>query len=265
MKKYLARILLIFLTLSFLCPVITVPTQGSLEEKVFIEVQKTEPILYLDFQYSMQSTSKNCFIQIEHCNSYIDFLKSQSLSIEVENEILRIENIINQYAYDYAELLRQEIIEKYWEEKSATYPEATKIWRIMKEEFGWNDIVCAGIMGNMMAEVAGGTLGALNKWDTNTSNGYGVIQWIGQRRKDIINKYGSTPTIEQQLYFMRDEMFGTNGVRKQITDAQLNAIMNATTPEQVAYNFAIYFERCASYGYNCRKDYARIAYNFFVN
>ena len=37
------------------------------------------------------------------------------------------------------------------------YPEAYKIWHYLKK-LGYNDYVCAGIMGNIMAECGGQTL-----------------------------------------------------------------------------------------------------------
>lgn len=264
MKKYVARIILIILTGSLLFPAIAVPTKSSVETSAEITVETVEIITFPEFQYVEQNTSNNCLIEIEQCNSYIKFLLNQNAT-ETADEILRVEAILNQHNKRYEELLKLEQEELLWGEKLREYPEATKIWRIMKEEFDWSDTVCAGIMGNMMAEVAGGTLHALNKWDTDKSSGYGLIQWIGGRKKDIKAKYGNQPSIEEQLYFMRDEMFGTNSVRKQITDTQLNAIMNASTPEKVAYNFARYFERCAGFSYNNRKNYARIAYNYFVD
>ena len=57
---------------------------------------------------------------------------------------------------EYQQLLNQMIEEENakWEKKAAEYPVATQIWRYMKAQ-GWNDYVCAGIMGNIMAEVGG--------------------------------------------------------------------------------------------------------------
>ena len=54
------------------------------------------------------------------------------------------------------------------------YKDATLIWEYMKN-LGWNDYVCAGILGNMMAEVGGGTL---DLQTTIYGNGfYGLCQW----------------------------------------------------------------------------------------
>ena len=150
-----------------------------------------------------------------------------------------------------------------WEVRAAEYPVATEVWFYMKNELGFNDIVCAGIMGNMMAECGGCWTSDLN-WDANSASGYGMIQWLGGRKKQLFSIYGSNPSIENQLDFMKDELYGTNGVTKQVTDSQLNKIMNAESPEECAFAFATYFERCAEGHRSIRRGYARRAYEYFV-
>ena len=63
---------------------------------------------------------------------------------------------------------------------------------------------------------------------------------------------------------MKDELYGTNGVVKQVNDYQFNQIMNATTPEESAFAFATYFERCAEQYRYPLQSYARQAYEYFV-
>ena len=150
-----------------------------------------------------------------------------------------------------------------WEVRASEYPVATQVWLHMKEEFGWSDTVCAGIMGNMMAECGGCWTSDLD-WDVSSSSGYGMIQWLGGRKQQLFNIYGSNPSVEDQLNFMKDELFGTNGVTKQVTDSQLDKIMNADSPEDCAYAFACYFERCGEGHRSIRRDYARRAYEYFV-
>lgn len=150
-----------------------------------------------------------------------------------------------------------------WEVRASEYPVATQVWLYMKEEFGWSDTVCAGIMGNMMAECGGCWTSDLH-WNVSSSSGYGMIQWLGGRKQQLFNIYGSSPSIEDQLNFMKDELYGTNGVTKQVTDSQLDKIMNADSPEDCAYAFACYFERCGEGHRWVRRDYARRAYDYFV-
>lgn len=149
-----------------------------------------------------------------------------------------------------------------WEERREEYPIATEVWLYMKNEFGWSDIVCAGIMGNLMRETGGDTF--YLKPETNTNMGLGLVQWTGQRKEDVLNKYGRTPSIAEQLEFIKDELYGTNGVRQQVSDWQRDRIFNAKTAEKCAAEFARWFERPASTNYAKRKANATRAYKYFT-
>ena len=149
---------------------------------------------------------------------------------------------------------------------TGNYPEAQLIWNTMIS-WRWAPETCAGIIGNMMAEIGGGTLD-LSDWNSNGGCGYGLIQWTGSRRSLLKSRYGSYPNIEQQLIFMRDELFGTNNTRQQVSSSVLNRIMNTNgneTPESIAFCFASNYERCASQYRARRQGYARIAYDYFMN
>jgi hypothetical protein len=173
-----------------------------------------------------------------------------------------IENAELEVTYYQEQYLVWEEIHK-WELRAAEYPVATQVWLYMKNELGFNDIVCAGIMGNMMAECGGCWTSDLD-WDVSSSSGFGMIQWLGGRKQELFSIYGNTPSIENQLDFMKDELYGTNGVTKQVSDWQLDKIMNAETPEECAYAFACYFERCGEGHRAPRRGYARRAYEYFV-
>ena len=173
-----------------------------------------------------------------------------------------IENTNEEIKYYKKELAKWEEIRK-WEKRAAEYPVATRVWRYMKEEFGWSDTVCAGIMGNLMAECGGCWTSDLN-YSVNSKNGLGMVQWIGSRRKQLVRHYGENPTVEEQLKFMYDELYGTNGVTRQVSKSQFNKIMNASSPEECAMAFATYYERCAEQHRSPRKGYARTAYKYFV-
>jgi len=139
---------------------------------------------------------------------------------------------------------------------------ARLIWNTMRS-WGWSPETCAGIIGNMMAEVGGGTLN-LN-WNASGYCGYGLIQWTSGRYNSLVSIYGYSPSIEQQLSFMRDELYGTNGVRQQVGADALNLIMYSGSPESVALAFAAYYERCGERYRYIRQDYARTAYQYFMN
>ena len=94
-----------------------------------------------------------------------------------------------------------------------------------------------------------------------------MIQWTSGRAALIKQLYGATPNIAQQLLFIKDELFGTNGVRQQVNNSALNVIMNndgKQTPESVAMCFATYYERCSPAYRTRRQGFARTAYNYFI-
>jgi hypothetical protein len=174
-----------------------------------------------------------------------------------------VDNSTSDLAYYQEKMVEWEEIHK-WEVRKAEYPAATEAWLIMSKEFGWSDAVCAGIIGNLMAECGGCWTQDLD-WQINTKHGMGMVQWIGGRRNQLVALYGENPTVRDQMMFMRDELYGLNGVTKQVTESQLNEIMNASSPEECAYAFASYYERCASQHRAPRKGYARTAYEYFVD
>lgn len=210
-------------------------------------------------------TIKECQQEIDSLNEYMARLLAATQEYQecaeyniVLDEIKLIEECKAQYTQDIEELLEKGL----WEGRKAEYPVATEAWLYMKNVLGYSDIVCAGIMGNLMAETGGSTL-ALD-WDSNGGCGYGLIQWIGNRRVNIKNIYGDYPTTHEQMRYMHNELYGLDGVRQQVSDAELRAIMGAETPEDCAYAFACYFERCAVQYRSFRRGLARQAYEYFV-
>ena len=101
---------------------------------------------------------------------------------------------IEVYDARYQELYA-ESEEAKWATKAAEYPAATQIWRYMKD-LGWNDYVCAGIMGNLMAEVGGQTLD-IQYW-LYGNNYYGMCQWS----KTYSKIWGAD--LETQCDYLRD-------------------------------------------------------------
>lgn len=148
-----------------------------------------------------------------------------------------------------------------WIKRTEEYPEATQTWIYMKENFEWSDEVCAGILGNIMAEIGGGTL---DFSDWNHDSPYGMFQWLGNRKIELKKIYGDEPTIEEQLEFMYDELYGTDGVTKQVSDWQREKILTSTDPKQVAKYFCTWFERPSSSG-TIRQKYAAHAYSYFTD
>lgn len=225
-----------------------------------IDINTLQNIYFQDIQYYECTTSAEALAEITRINAYITQLRNCILEIPAANEIFiveieRMQQLKTAYKTDYTDLYAYE--EK-WAKRAEEYPIATYVWLYMKNNFGWSDVVCAGVMGNIMGEI--GRDMKFEKW--NHKIPYGMFQWLGGRRKDIHRIYGEEPTIDEQLEFMFDELYGTDGVRKQVTNKQRDAILNGKTPEEVAMAFCRYFERPGGTGL-CRKGYARKAYEYF--
>lgn len=127
---------------------------------------------------------------------------------------------------------------------SGQYPNATQVWNIMKS-YGWSDIVCAGIMGNMMRECGGDTLN-LNPYAG--SSHYGLCQWSKQYHGGAWGK-----DIAGQLAYLKSTL-------------NLNIFNGCSTPEAAAEKFCWSYERPAKSdpAYK-RLANARTAYNYFCN
>lgn len=145
----------------------------------------------------------------------------------------------------------QEVVKKAQYE---AYPTATTIWYRLKDA-GYSDEVCAGILGNFMAEVGGQTL-ALNPY-AGGRNYYGIAQWItpAVRGKDL----------NRQIDFLLNTMpyefntFGSNYYK----GFNYEAFCNMTDSQQAAIAFAKCYERCSSASHNQRQKNAIVAYNYF--
>ena len=140
------------------------------------------------------------------------------------------------------------------------YPVATEVWKYMKA-LGWSDAVCAGIMGNMMAEVGGQTLNLNYRLYDSTGNYYGLCQWSSRYYGQI---HGAD--LQTQCDFLRDT------IKKQIdiygkryaSGMNYKEFLKLEDPKEVALCFAIAYERCSSATYSVRQTNAVKAYDYFV-
>lgn len=156
-----------------------------------------------------------------------------------------------------AEAAQKAAEEAKWATKAAEYPAATQIWKYMKAQ-GWNDYVCAGIMGNLMAEVGGQTLDI--RYTSSSSGYYGMCQWS----RGYSQVWGAG--LETQCDFLRDTIkyeFDTYGFKYQ-KGFNFNSFLNMTDAQQAALAFAKSYERCGSGSYGVRQKNALKAYNYFV-
>ena len=140
----------IFIIMSLIIMVIVIhiypeEQQVPMEENLYYEYNIVERILPNDY------------------NSACSLLESAESRLDAA--ITATENV-NYYAYHEEELK--------WKMYSSDYFNATYVWRALKNQ-GWNDYVCAGIMGNIMAECGDQTLN-INPY-SQTDIYYGICQW----------------------------------------------------------------------------------------
>lgn len=133
------------------------------------------------------------------------------------------------------------------------YNQATQVWNGLKA-LGLNDCVCAGIIGNIMAEVGGQTLD-ISRWPQySQKNYYGICQWAGGRKQRLLNDFGTT--LNDQIRFLSVELFEVI--------PKGNSFYNMQDEKQAALYFAKYYERCGSGSYNVRQSNATKALQYFT-
>ena len=171
--------------------------------------------------------------------------------------------IINYYTEFYNKKLAEEEAKKQEEAKakmaakSNEFPVATTIWTYMKA-LGWNDYVCAGVMGNIMAEVGGQSLNI--RYNAYGNGYYGICQW----NKAYSRIWGTD--LKTQLNFLRDtikyemDTYGFNYYK----GFNYNSFLNLQDAQHAALAFAKCYERCGSGSYGVRQNNAIKAYNYFV-
>lgn len=95
---------------------------------------------------------------------------------------------------------------------------------------GFSTHAAAGLVGGLMAE------SSLNPNVVNKKSGaIGIAQWLGERKKRLISKYGKNPTFEQQLDFIWEEL---NSSHKK----GLETLKNSKSVEEAAANAFGWFE-----------------------
>lgn len=126
------------------------------------------------------------------------------------------------------------------------------IWDYLKD-LGYSDIVCAGILGNIMVEVGGNTL----KLETmiETTEYYGICQWSKKYYSDVIGL-----DLEKQCDFLRD----TIKYELDTFGCGYDSFLKQTACRDAALKFAEGYERCNKSTYTLRQNCAEVAYRYFV-
>jgi uncharacterized protein YoxC len=133
------------------------------------------------------------------------------------------------------------------------YNQSTQVWNSLKA-LGLNDYVCAGILGNIMAEVGGQTLDISGWPQYSHGTYYGICQWSMGRKNRLLNDFGTT--LEDQIRFLSVELFEV--IPKD------NSFYNMQDEKEAALYFAKYYERCSSKYYSVRQKNATKALEYFT-
>lgn len=173
------------------------------------------------------------------------------IPIETEEEKVEEEAIIEEPASTAEEL--------FWENRKEKYPIATAVWLQMKS-YGWTDAACAGIMGNMMREVGGGTLNL--DPDLRYGSHYGLCQWTSRYYQEIFPHDGWAPTVYDQVAFLRHTIltYDRTEFPYNFTEEYLKT---ATDYREVAKKFCDSYERPKEQSTR-RENYAEKAWKYFV-
>ena len=211
--------------------------QETIVEESIVQEETVKAPVFKRFEYQIGLSKEEALNQIAAMEEYLIYLTQ----FDIEPQYYEME----EHAISLVMALYYQDISYYekWEEKMNECPAATIAWLYMKENFGWSDEVCAGIMGNFMVEVGGEELQNIKPFVNGDYDGaaFGLCQWRDTRKTQLKNLYGEHPTIEQQLEFMYYELTGTNpAIVTPRNCEELSEIFSSNSPEHIALILAIY-------------------------
>ena len=230
-----------------------------------VEVKKTSAEIREELGIPMQkvnTNSKNKLIKLmDKCKKKKAKLKKSypnksSINYDkykkiIDKELINITNIYNEYKAQYKEIV-------HFEKCAEAYPTATKIWKYLRK-CGYNNYVCAGIMGNIMAE-CGGQSFAIQA--TLYDHGYyGICQWSRRWYPDVQGQ-----DLNYQLKFLSKTIkseFNNYGSRY-YRGFNYKAFCGLQDEQSAALAFAKCYERCSSAYYAIRGTNATKAYKYFA-
>lgn len=133
------------------------------------------------------------------------------------------------------------------------------IYQFMKDEMGFNTAAACGVLANIQAESSFNP--AASVIDTNGLTSYGICQWNGVRfeaLKSYCDEKGYDYTsLKGQLKYLKYELQGSEA---RACSMVKNVENTAAGAWNAGYNWARYFERCASIYFESRANLARDTY-----
>ena len=197
---------------------------------------------------SLNESISNCQVQVKDLETQLDeyiyyMAETDSQIQELQRELAEVEDTAAKLASAQNGTFKAD----------GTYEQAEIVWNFLKD-LGLNDYVCAGIIGNIMAEVGGQTLD-ISRWVIYSQGTYyGVCQWAGSRKERLLRDFGTT--LYDQLNFLSVELFEV--IPKDNSFYQMN------DEQEAALYFAKKYERCNSKYYSVRQKNATKALEYFT-
>lgn len=205
---------------------------------------------------SLIGARKNMATQIYDNLLLLDYPETHPAVIMIKNNINKMQD---DYLY-YQDIYKNLEQEEKWKVRMNEYPTATQIWLYMKNNLEWNDYVCAGVMGNMMAECGGQTLKLNPKARNKSSNCYGICQWHPKYFPDM-----QDASLEEQLKFLGISTKKTfNGWAGKAYGYDYDEFISLEDSEIAAEIFCMVYERPGKYDSQRSKNAIK-AYEYFTN
>lgn len=255
MKRFINIILSLIIILSSICGCTS--TAMAIAHPYSVQYNDTISYTYNDLDtlielIAEQISNMDAAHQMADAARQLGYLEDHDVIALATEEYNKANEIRKSYQQVYDTLM------EHWHQKEEEYPVATYIWSYLKD-LGYSNQVCAGILGNIMAEVGGNTLNI--QYDIQTSSYYGMCQW----NKAYSEVWGAS--LEEQCNYLRDTIeyefntFGSNYKR----GFKYEDFLELTDITKTALAFAKSYERCGSGSYDVRQDNAIAAYNYFVS
>ena len=232
---------------------------------------ETNELMLIDKPLVHTTDKQQLLDLIQKCNGYKDaahgmavsaralgYSDSNPIIVLAQKEWFAAEEQLAYYTKQLNAVLAAEEQSK-WAAKEKEHPAATTIWKYFKD-LGYNDYVCAGIMGNLMAEVGGQTLDI--QWWLKGNGYYGMCQWSQGYKSQI---WGAD--LQGQLDFLRDTIKYELDTFGFVYSKGFNydQFLSLNSVEAAAKAFAKCYERCGSGSYSIRQKNAVVAYDYFVD
>ena len=230
-------------------------TASLLAEKGISFVETEDPDELKQLIESCKAHKESAHIMAEAARA-LGYVENHPIIVAAKREWYEADDMQVHY-----ESIYNEVFNATWAARMEEYPAATTIWLYLKD-LGYNDYVCAGILGNMMIEVGGRTLD-IQYWLYSPDKGfYGMCQWSKSHYSEI---HGAD--LQAQCDFLASNIkfeIDTFGyVYKRNFD--YSAFLALENERDAALAFAQIYERCGTGTYSLRQNCAEVAYDYFVN